>query len=87
MADAGNEDPEDGGVRPDPRAKLMQEIAAQMDAIEADLGDEYAIGNIVTIVEVIKPDSVGVRVRNNAPPWIGLGLVRFAGNSLKSKPD
>jgi hypothetical protein len=85
MADAGDEDLEDGGAQPDPRAKLMQEVAAQMDAIEADLGDEYEIGNIVTVVEVLRPDGRGVRVRSNAPPWIGLGLVRFAEKFLEKQ--
>jgi hypothetical protein len=84
MVDAGDET-EGGSERSDPRAKLMQEIAAQMDAIEADFGDEYEIGNVVTIVEVLRPDGVGVRVRNGAPPWIGLGLVRFAEKFLEKQ--
>ena len=63
----------------DPRAKLMEEVAAQMDAIETDFGDGYQIGNVVTVVEVMQPDGiVGIRVRCNQQPWIGVGMLRFA---------
>jgi len=75
MAGAGN----------DPRNKLGEEVAAQMDAIETDFGDDYEIGNIVTIVEVIRSEGAGVRVRSNAPPWIGLGLIRFAEKALEGQ--
>ena len=60
----------------DPRSKLGEEVAAQMDAIEADFGDNYEIGNVVTIVEVLRPDGAGIRVRCNQQPWIGLGLLQ-----------
>jgi hypothetical protein len=85
MADAGDHDAEGPGRQPDPRARLMEEVAAQMDAIETDLGDSYEIGAIVTIVEVRQPDgTVGVRVRNNAPPWVGLGMLRVAEKALEA---
>jgi len=71
----------------DPRSKLGEEVAAQMDAIETDFGDDYEIGNIVTVVEVVRADSAGVRVRSNAPPWIGLGLLRFAEKALEAQGD
>ena len=58
-------------VEPEPRAKLGEEVAAQMDAIEADFGDDYKIGNIVTVVEVIRPEGASLRVRCNQQPWIG----------------
>jgi hypothetical protein len=87
MADiGGGDDPGTGGVQPDPRATLMEEVAAQMDAIEADFGDHYEIGAIVTIVEVRNPDgNPGVRVRSNAPPWVGLGMLRFAERALEAQ--
>jgi|CZKG01.1.fsa_nt_gi hypothetical protein len=68
----------------DPRSKLGEEVAAQMDAIETDFGDNYEIGNVVTIVEVITPAGAGVRVRCNQQPWIGLGLLRVAEKVLES---
>lgn len=85
---AGAED-EDGGheeMAADPRARLMQEVADQMDAIESDFGDDYQIGNVVTIVEILRPDgNFGVRVRSNAQPWVGLGLLRFAEKALETQ--
>lgn len=84
MADAGN-DPE-AGAHADPRAVLMEEVASQMDAIEADFGDNYEIGAIVTIVEVRNPEGTpGVRVRSNAPPWVGIGMLRFAERALEAQ--
>lgn len=82
MADPGNVE-DAGDNESDPRARLMEEVASQMDAIETDFGDQYEIGALVTIVEVRKPDgSAGVRVRCNAPPWVGLGMLRVAENIL-----
>ncbi len=75
MADAGN----------DPRSKLGEEVAAQMDAIEADFGDDYEIGNVVTVVEVVKPDGAGIRVRCNQQPWIGIGMLRLAERVLEAQ--
>jgi len=69
----------------DPRSKLGEEVAAQMDAIEADFGDEYEIGNIVTVVEVITPDGPGIRVRCNQQPWVGVGMLRVAERVLEGK--
>ncbi len=65
MAGLGDADPTDGAEEPGPRAKLMQEVADQMDAIETDFGADYEIGRVITIVEVQTPDGeVGVRVRS-----------------------
>jgi hypothetical protein len=69
----------------DPRSKLGEEVAAQMDAIEADFGDDYEIGNVITVVEVRRPDGAGIRVRNNAPPWVGLGMLRIAERVLEGQ--
>jgi len=75
LADAGS----------DPRNRLGEEVAAQMDAIETDFGDDYEIGNVVTVVEVITPNGAGVRVRCNQQPWIGLGLLRVAEKVLEGQ--
>lgn len=69
----------------DPRAKLGEEVAAQMDAIETDFGDNYEIGNIVTIVEVVTPEGANIRVRCNQQPWVGLGLLRVAERVLEGQ--
>ena len=69
----------------DPRNKLGEEVAAQMDAIETDFGDDYEIGNIITVVEVIRPEGAGIRVRNNAPPWVGIGMLRIAERVLEGQ--
>lgn len=68
-----------------PRSKLGEEVAAQMDAIETDFGDDYEIGNVLTIVEVITPTGTNVRVRCNQQPWIGLGLLRVAERVLEGR--
>lgn len=78
---ASAEDDDVGGIddQADPRAKLMQEVAAQMDAIETDHGDNYKIGRVITIVEVTEPNGdVGLRVRANMYPWVALGMLRAA---------
>lgn len=61
----------------------MEEVAAQMDAIETDFGDDYQIGSVVTIVEVVRSEGPGIRVRCNAPPWVGLGMLRIAEKALE----
>jgi hypothetical protein len=67
------------GRQPDPRAKLMQEVADEMDAIERDFGDNYQIGRVITIVEVIKGgEDVGLRVRAGQLPWVTLGMLEAA---------
>lgn len=84
MADAG-EDPRKVGA-PNPRAKLMQEVAEEMDAIETDFGDQYEIGRVITIVEVQRPDGeVALRVRAGQYPWVALGMLRFAQRVVESQ--
>ncbi len=84
MASAEDEDAGRLGDEPDPRAKLMQEVAAQMDAIETDHGDNYKIGRVITIVEVTEPSGdVGLRVRANMYPWVALGMLRAAENIVQ----
>ncbi len=76
MASAEDGELDGGG---DPRAKLMREVAEQMDAIETDFGDNYQIGRVVTLVEVQRPDGqVELRVRAGQFPWVTLGMLRFA---------
>jgi hypothetical protein len=85
MADAGQDDGESGAAG-NPRAKLMQEVADQMDAIETDFGDDYNIGRVITIVEVIKPDGeVELRLRAGQWPWVALGMLRFAQMIVESQ--
>jgi len=70
---------EAGGGRPDPRAKLMHEVAEQMDAIEADFPDGFEIGRVLTIVEVKAPDGApSLRVRAGMLPWVALGMLKAA---------
>ena len=54
MPDAENDDIEPDATAPgaDGRSRLMQEVAEQMDAIEADFGRDFEIGRVITIVEV-----------------------------------
>jgi len=78
--DAGDE-PE---FQPDPKAKLMQEVAEQMDAIETDFPEGFEIGRVVTIVEVRDPDgTVGIRVRAGMYPWVALGVLEFAKKQIE----
>ena len=86
MAEAGNEGAGNEGARPDPRTRLMQEVADQMDAIEVDFGDNYEIGRVITIVEVTGPDgNVGLRVRAGQYPWVALGMLDFAKKSVEAQ--
>jgi len=70
--------------QPDPRAKLMQEVADEMDSIETEFGDNYQIGRVITIVEIVRPNNeVNLRVRAGQLPWVTLGMLRFAQNALE----
>jgi hypothetical protein len=85
MAAAENEERGEDEIGHDPVNKLGAEVAAQMEAIENDFGDDYKIGAVVTIVEVITSEGAGVRVRSNAPPWVGLGMLRIAEKALENQ--
>jgi hypothetical protein len=83
---AGTEEADPSASESDPRTKLMQEVADEMDHIEADFGDDYQIGRVVTIVEVIRSNGdVGLRVRAGQLPWVTLGMLRFAEKVLESQ--
>ena len=70
------------------QTKIGQLVAAQMDAIEEEYGDDCEIGDICTIVEVLGPHGSAVRVRtNDLRPHIGLGLVRLAETMLLANPE
>ncbi len=76
---------EPDSTAPNPRTRLMNEVAEQMDAIESDFGSDYEIGRVITIVEVTGPDgNVGLRVRAGQYPWIALGMLDFAKKSLEA---
>ncbi len=85
MADETGEPEGIGGEGPDPRARLMHEVAEQMDAIETDFGDGYQIGRVITIVEVIRPDgNVELRLRAGQYPWVAIGMLDWAKKSLEA---
>ncbi len=73
-----------GESEPNPRTRLMHEVAEEMDAIDADFGDDYQIGRVITIVEILKPgpdgttEGVGLRVRAGQFPWVALGILEAA---------
>ncbi len=70
----------------DGRSRLMQEVAEQMDAIEADFGRDFEIGRVITIVEVKGPDGeIGLRVRAGQFPWVAIGMLEFAKKSLEAQ--
>lgn len=85
MADVGGEGTEGEPLERDPRGKLLEEVAAQMDAIEADFGEDFEIGNFLTVVEVVRPDGAGIRVRGNQQPWVGIGMLRVAEKMLEGQ--
>lgn len=70
-----------------PRTKLMEEVAQQMDAIEADFGDDFEIDRVITIVMIKQPDgSTGLRVRNvEMSPLEAIGLLSMAQDVLKAQ--
>src|SRR6267142_5531153 len=85
-ADAEDDDKGQEDSQANPRARLMQEVAEQMDAIEVDYGDKYEIGRVITIVEVTRPDgNVELRVRAGQLPWVAIGMLDFARKSVESQ--
>ncbi len=79
------EDPDDHHGASGPRTKLMEEVAEQMDAIEADFGDDFEILKVLTIVMVKRPDGdAGLRIRNmDMSPLEAVGLLSMAQDVLK----
>lgn len=70
-----------------PRTKLMEEVAQQMDAIEADFGEDFEILRVLTIVMVKRPDGeAGLRIRNmEMSPLEAVGLLSMAQDVLKAQ--
>jgi hypothetical protein len=84
MAGVGEDPQQDDEQEPDPRARLMHEVADQMDAIDDDYPDGFTIGRVITVVEVFGPDeTVDVRVRAGQLPWVSLGMLDWAKKSLE----
>jgi hypothetical protein len=79
------EDPDDQAGASGARTKLMEEVAQQMDAIEADFGDDFEILKVLTIVMVKRPDGdAGLRIRNmDMSPLEAVGLLSMAQDVLK----
>lgn len=70
----------------DRRSRLMNEVAEQMDAIEADFGSNFEIMRVLTLVEVKQPDGdVSLRVRAQMYPWVALGMLEFAKKSFEQQ--
>lgn len=68
-----------GGPADDPRTRLMKEVAEEMDDLEAQFGDEFAIGRVILVAEVLRPgDAVNLRIRAGQYPWVALGMLRAA---------
>jgi hypothetical protein len=64
----------------------MQEVAEQMDAIEADHGHDFEIGRVITVVEVMTPDgTVNIRIRAGQYPWVSLGMLDWAKKSVEAQ--
>jgi hypothetical protein len=65
------------------QTKVGQHITAQMEALEADYGDECEIGDLCTIVEVVGPHGSHVRVRSSdLRPHVIVGLLRTSEEML-----
>jgi hypothetical protein len=59
--------------------KIGQVVAAQMEALERDYGEDCEIGDVCTIVEVLGPHGSHVRVRgSDMRPHIMIGLSRMS---------
>jgi hypothetical protein len=86
MAEEKDMEPDPTAPGSDGRSRLMQEVAEQMDAIEADFGINFEIGRVITIVEVKQPDgNISLRVRAGQYPWVALGMLDFAKKSLEAQ--
>ena len=84
MAGTGDEPQAAEDAEPDPRARLMHEVAEQMDAIDRDYPNGFTIGRVITVVEVFDPDeNVDVRVRAAQFPWVSLGMLDWAKKSVE----
>jgi hypothetical protein len=63
------------------QTKMGRVVADQMEAIEADYGDDCEIGDVCAIVEVLGPHGSHLRVRgSDMRPHIMVGLLRLSEN-------
>jgi hypothetical protein len=70
-------------VMPIDQSKMGQVVTAQMEALEADYGEDCQIGDVCTIVEVVGPHGSHVRVRtSDMRPHMALGLIRMAEHAM-----
>lgn len=61
------------------QSRVGNVIAEQMEAIEADYGEDCQVGDVLTIVEVLGPHGSHVRVRSSdMRPHTTLGLLELA---------
>jgi hypothetical protein len=60
--------------------KIGQVVAAQMEALEERFGDDCAMGDVCTIVEVLGPHGSAVALRHSEDvrPHTLIGLLRMA---------
>ena len=68
------------------RTKLMEMVAKQMDAIEADYGDGFEIDAAVTVVSVTTGGNTELRLRRlNVDPLQALGLLYLGQDNLREQ--
>ena len=66
------------------RARLMHEVAEQMDAIESDFPGGFEIGRVVTIAEIVLPEGrIELRIRAGQLPWVTLGILDWAKKNVE----
>jgi hypothetical protein len=88
MADENDIQPDATAPGADGRSRLMQEVAEQMDSIEADFGRDFEIGRVITVVEVKRPDGeIMLRVRAGQLPWVAIGMLEFAKKSMEAQME
>lgn len=61
------------------QSRLGNVVQAQMEAIEANHGEECEIGEVVVIVEILCPEEHDIRVRcSDSRPHVAFGLLEAA---------
>jgi hypothetical protein len=57
----------------------MQEVAEQMVQLDVAYPDGFAIGRIITIIEIEEPNgNSAIRLRSNMKPWVARGMLHTA---------
>jgi hypothetical protein len=87
LADSGEQHDQEPDDATDTRTKLLREVAAQTEAIEADFGDDFGIVAAVSVVLVRRPDgNTGFRVRPiDIDPLSAIGVLSMAQDVLKAQ--